>query len=225
MAVAAIYDQRYWVTGCILVLLSLVTGLPALAQVSCGDPPKDVPAYIQEQLKGDAEGRAQALTRILGGLEIKGSVDASRTELYEQHRNLDQHQIDMYFMWVSCQAIMADRTLTTVDKLMMWTQVRSAFGSSTTGDARPTRNPNALYQYGDAVADVQGAVISQANGTVTFQTVHTAGKADPTREVEYQDWVLACPDLPAPNANQIVGQFSGMLVGETCHIIRKATTS
>jgi hypothetical protein len=223
--VATIFGVRYWATRFIVTLLVLIADLPAWAQVSCGDPPKDVPVYIQEQLKGDAEGKAQALTRVLGGLEIKGSVDASRTELYEQHRNLDQHQIDMYFMWVSCQAIMADRTLTTADKLKMWTQVRSAFGSSTIGDARPIRNPNAFYQYGEAVADVQGAVISQANGTVTFQIVHTTGKADPTRDVEYQDWVLTCPDLPAPKANEIVGQFSGTLVGEACRIVRKATTS
>jgi hypothetical protein len=225
MAVATISEMRHWATGFIFVLLSLMAGLPASAQVSCGDPPKDVPAYIQEQLKGDAEGKAQALTRILGGVEVKGSVDASRTELYEQHRNLDQHQIDMYFAWVSCQTIGADRNLTTADKVEMLRKVRSAFGSSATGDARPTRNPNALYQYGDAVADVQGAVISQASGTVTFQIIHTAGKADPTREVEYQDWVLTCPNLPAPKANEVVGQFSGTLVGETCHIIRKATPS
>ena len=63
------------------------------------------------------------------------------------------------------------------------------------------RDPNALYQYGEPVADVQGAIISQANGTVTFQAVHTAGKVDPTREVEYQNWVLSCPNLPAPRPN------------------------
>ncbi len=225
MVVSAIHSQRHRIACCILGLFLLMIGFAASAQTPCGDAPKDVPAYTQEQLRGDAEGKAQALTKMLGALEIKGSVDASRTELYEQHRNLDQHQIDMYFMWVSCQAIMADHTLSTGDKLKIWTQVRAAFGSSTTGDARPTRNPNALYQYGDAVAEVQGAVISQANGIVTIQSVRPTGKADPGREVEYQDWVLTCPDLPAPRPNVIVGQFSGLLVGETCRIIRKATTS
>jgi hypothetical protein len=84
----------------------------------------------------------------------------------------------------------------------------------------PPRNPNALYQYGEAVAEVQGAVISQANGTVTFQAIHTAGKADPSREVEYQDWVLRCPDLAAPRPG-VFGQFSGVVAGATCTIVRK----
>ena len=90
-------------------------------------------------------------------------------------------------------------------------------------DTPPTRNPNALYQYNEAVAEVQGAAASQANGTITFQFVRTTGKADPTREVEYQDWVLSCPDLPRPKPNEFVGQFMGVLAGEVCRIIRKRT--
>jgi hypothetical protein len=74
---------------------------------------------------------------------------------------------------------------------------------------------------GESVADIQGAIISQANGTVAFQTVRTAGKADPTREVEYQDWVLNCPNPPRPAPNVIVGQYVGMLVGETGRVIRE----
>jgi hypothetical protein len=40
------------------------------------------------------------------------------------------------------------------------------------------RNPNALYQYGELVADIQGASISQSSGVVFFQEVRTYGKAD-----------------------------------------------
>jgi hypothetical protein len=209
-----------WTAGVAFASLFLPS-LPAFAQDICSDAPKDVPQYIQEQLQGDVEGKAQALTKLLAGAEIKGIVNTNKTELYEQHKNLDQHQIDMYFSWVSCQAIMADKTLSTAYKLKMWMQVRSAFGPSNVSDRQPARNPNALYQYGEAVADVQGAVISQANGTVTFQTVHTAGKADPAREVEYQDWVLSCPGLPAPKPNVLVGEFSGMIIGEACNILRR----
>jgi hypothetical protein len=201
--------------------------LPAQAQqtvISCGDAPKDVPLMIQEQLKGDAEGKAQALTKMLGSAQIRGNIDTSRMELQEEHKNLDQHQIDMYYLWVSCQAIMADKGLSIADKMRLWAESRTAFSSPTPSPATvppPARDPNALYQYGEAVANVQGPVISQSSSTVTFQAVRTTGKADPTRDVEFQDWVLRCPDLPRPPPNAIVGQFIGVVAGETCSIIRK----
>jgi hypothetical protein len=85
----------------------------------------------------------------------------------------------------------------------------------------PRRNPDALYQYGEIVAEVQGAVISQANGIMTFQFLRTAGKADSDRELEFRDWVLRCPNLPRPPPNTFVGQFSGVMSGGTCTIVRK----
>jgi hypothetical protein len=100
--------------------------------------------------------------------------------------------------------------------------VARVYGATVTPSTPQSHDPNALYQYGEPVADVQGAVISQAQGMVTFQALHTAGKADPTREVEYQDWVLSCPDLPRPPPNAFVGQFSGVVAGEKCTIVRKA---
>jgi hypothetical protein len=60
--------------------------------------PKDVPLATQQQLKGDVEGQAQMLTTLLGTAQVKGAIETSRTELYEQHTNSDHHQIDMYFM-------------------------------------------------------------------------------------------------------------------------------
>ena len=89
-------------------------------------------------------------------------------------------------------------------------------------ERRSMRNPNALYQYDEKVAEVQGAVISQANGVVTFQAIRTAGKADPAREVEYQDWVLRCPNLPKPHPDVIIGQFIGVIAGAVCDIFRKS---
>ena len=84
-----------------------------------------------------------------------------------------------------------------------------------------TENAVVRARIDESVADVPGAVISQANGTVIFQMICTTGLADPTREVQYQDWMLNCPDLPRPAPNTFVGQFSGMIVGEKCSIIRK----
>jgi hypothetical protein len=84
-----------------VIALSLIC-LSARAQVSCGDASKDIPLSTQEQLRGDVEGKAQALTKLLGDAEVKGSVEASREELHQQHPNVDEFQMDMFFMWISC---------------------------------------------------------------------------------------------------------------------------
>jgi hypothetical protein len=110
----------------LLSLVAVVASFPALAQTSCGDAPKDVPLLTQEQLKGDVTGKAQTFMK-LGAAQIQGAVDASRTELYEQHKDVDKHQIDMYFMWISCKIISSDKNISTSDKMNMWFNVRSAF--------------------------------------------------------------------------------------------------
>ena len=202
------------------VLLSAYC-VPAHADAVCGLPPSQVPTMSQEQLKGDAEGKARILTKLLPGAQIKGAVDMSREELYQEHQNIDQYQINMYFMWVSCQPIMSDAKLPTAEKIRLWTEVRNAFSTPSSGNATPQHDPNALYQYDEKVGDVQGAVVSPANSVVTFEIVRPNGKADPTRNVEYQDWELSCPDLPRPGPNEIVGQFIGMVVGLRCTIIGK----
>jgi hypothetical protein len=215
-------SRRYWIAACGVVSVVALAMAPAVAQTKCGDAPKEVPLLTQEQLKGDVEGKAQVLTRLLGGAQIKGTIDTSRMELQEAHQNVDQHQIDMYFMWVSCQTINLDQTLSTTDKVRLWTEVHAAFVPSPL-TIHSARNPNAMYQYDDLIADVQGAVVSQTDSRVSFQTVRSNGKGDRTREIEYQDWVLNCPDLPRPRPNAFVGQFVGVAVGMSCSIVRKAS--
>lgn len=82
------------------------------------------------------------------------------------------------------------------------------------------RDPNSLYQYNEIFAEVQGAVIDQPNGIVTFQVINMNGKANPAHEIQYQDWDLICPDLPTPDPG-----FSGHIFitsfGLECRIVRK----
>jgi hypothetical protein len=73
------------------------------------------------------KGQAQLMTRLLSGVQIKGAIETSRTELHEQHKDVDQHQVDMYFMWVFCQTLNADKTLSTNDKLKLWEDARPSF--------------------------------------------------------------------------------------------------
>ncbi len=86
---------------------------------------------------------------------------------------------------------------------------------------QPARNPNALYQYKEMVATVQGAVVLQSQGTVSFQVIHATAQIDPTRELDYQDWVLLCPDLPKPKQG-FVGTTSTIVAGLNCRIVSRS---
>src|SRR5215831_6592888 len=141
-----------------VVVGAILLSFPAKAQISCGEATKDVPVAVQEQLKGDVEGKAQLITKMLGDAQLKGKVETSRAELHQEHRNLDQHQIDTYFMWVACQALAFDKTLSAAEKITLWKDVLTALNPRPIAVLLPTRNPNALYQYGEVVAEVQGAV-------------------------------------------------------------------
>jgi len=151
----------------------------AKAEIACGDAPKDVPITIQEQLKGDAEVKAQLFTKLLGSSQVRGAVEANRTELFETHKNLDQHQIDIYFMWVSCQAIASDKTLETATKLKLWKDVFISFRSpispelpkpepadkhgETINDNKQTSNKAVMFVYSSAISKF-GVPLSETIG-------------------------------------------------------------
>src|SRR5258706_921711 len=74
---------------------AILLSLPARAQISCGDVAKEVPLAVREELKGDVEGKAQLLTKLVGDAQLKGKIETSRTELHQEHKNLDQNQVDI----------------------------------------------------------------------------------------------------------------------------------
>jgi hypothetical protein len=109
-------------------------------------------------------------------------------------------------------------------KLTIFSSLKQVFFSSppsspSVPSSAPARDPNALYQYGEPVVEGQGGVVDQAHGIVRFQGMRTAGKADPSREFEYQDWIVRCPDLPTPRPNAFYGPYSGLVTGGTCTLI------
>jgi WD40 repeat protein len=103
----------------------------AFAQtVNCGAQPKELPPDVQEKIKGDVEGKAQLFTKLLGDAALKGTVEASKTELQQKYKDVDKAQMDRYMSWVSCQSIMQDKNLTTAEKNKLWLDLyREIIGS------------------------------------------------------------------------------------------------
>jgi WD40 repeat protein len=111
-----------WRTAAILWMsIFFCCPLAALAQtVNCGEQPKELPPDVQERIKGDVEGKAQLFTKLLGSAQLKGTVEASKTELQQKYKDVDKAQMDRYMSWVSCQSIMQDKDLTTLQKNKLW---------------------------------------------------------------------------------------------------------
>jgi WD40 repeat protein len=108
-------------TALVLSMLIFIYCPVALAQtVNCGEQPKELPPDVQEQIKGDVEGKAQLFTKLLGDAQLKGKVEASKTELQQKYKDVDKAQMDRYMSWVSCQSIMQDKELTTAQKNKLW---------------------------------------------------------------------------------------------------------
>jgi hypothetical protein len=107
----------------LLLFALFLWSFAAQAQVQCGSQPENIPPDVQQRIKGDVEGKAQIFTKLLGDLNLKGKVDASRNEVYQRFNDVDKSTIDRYMIWVSCQIIMLDRNLTTADKTKLWIDI------------------------------------------------------------------------------------------------------
>jgi hypothetical protein len=105
----------------IILWMALVVTSIAHAQVNCGPQP-DVPADVKQKLKGDVEGKAQIFTKLLGDANLKGTVETSRSEVYQKYKDLDKSQIDRYMIWISCQNIMSSQ-LTATEKAKLWIEI------------------------------------------------------------------------------------------------------
>jgi hypothetical protein len=106
-----------------LVFLAVIMFSSGLhAQVQCGSQPK-IPGDVEDQIKGDVEGKAQIFTKLLGDVNLKGTVESSKKEVYQKYKDLDKSQIDQYMIWVSCQNIMSDPKLSSSEKSKLWIEI------------------------------------------------------------------------------------------------------
>ena len=128
----------------LLIALALALSCESHAQVNCGNQPSDVPPDIQQQFQGDVEGKAAVFTKLLGDVNLKGKVDSSRSEVYQKYKNLDKSVVDRYMIWVSCQAILQDKTLAPAEKVQLWIQIYRQL--QTPSEEKKSRIPNDLFK-------------------------------------------------------------------------------
>lgn len=108
----------------ILSFLSLVA-THALGQDSsiCGTPPP----VADESLKGQIKGKAQLLTKYLGGAELTGQVETSRTEIFSKYPDAEESRWNSFFQYQVCMLIMLDKSTTSAQKLNSLKEIQREF--------------------------------------------------------------------------------------------------
>lgn len=118
--------RRTLMTG---VVLATCLYNPASAQIVCGDQPKIAATSSAEGFKADVSGKAQLLSKVLPSADINGKIDQWKTEQRQQYKDLDQHELTFYWVWVSCQMIATSKEMTAAQKTEQWNKVHAAFST------------------------------------------------------------------------------------------------
>ncbi len=100
----------------LLVAAASFGAIIALSQsvqaLDCGD----VPPVADEDLKGEIEGKAQFLSRFLGDSELSGNLETARSDIFSKYPNADAARTNAYFLYVMCESIFSDYSMSEEEK-------------------------------------------------------------------------------------------------------------
>ena len=93
-----------------VIIAMMLCSVPTLADTYlCGDPPP----LANEKLKGEVRGKAQFLSRFLGGAEVGGQIENTREEVLSKYPNADRAVFHLMLLYQTCVFLMQDDTLST----------------------------------------------------------------------------------------------------------------
>ncbi|WP_156947078.1 hypothetical protein [Bradyrhizobium sp. WSM3983] len=169
--------HRYYFT-----LLAVFVSTTAQAQhLTCGKPPEfDNRLQNVETLKGDLTGKAQALVRLLGSVELSGKIESERRELYKSSDAAEAARSDAYLAYIFCVALMDDRKLSAVDKIKLIQEFRRPL--------LPAIPPPVVDLTPDVTTAAQTQVFLQSFVGQVKYSVSNLGWADDMTNVEYSLW-------------------------------------
>src|SRR5689334_6543898 len=84
----------------------------AQAQPSCGEPPR----VDDLTLKGDLEGKAQFLSKLVGDADLKGKIEAARTDIFSKYPKAGEAHSDAYLEYMFCSFVLSDPKLSSQEK-------------------------------------------------------------------------------------------------------------
>jgi hypothetical protein len=95
--------------------------------LDCGKPP-ELPLKSQEteKLKGELEGKAQMLSRLIGNADLKGAVETERNTLFQSADQVLAAWQANYLSYVFCASVMSDKSLSVEKRIDAWRQFQQA---------------------------------------------------------------------------------------------------
>lgn len=121
--------MRYIFLGIFALLLS---ALPSYAQdtSSCGPPPsEDVLKDVSSRTKTEIEGKAQAISKLVGSADLGGAIEIQRRSLYQTSDKSEAIRYDRYLAYVTCLLIMKDTSSPLKDKVDAIQKLRQPISS------------------------------------------------------------------------------------------------
>jgi hypothetical protein len=103
-----------------LALVAVVAGARVAAgqTLDCPAPPQlPVQSQEDEKIKGELQGKAQFLTRMLANGNFQGAVEAERKTIYQSVTGLQAAWQAAYLTYLFCSTVMSDKTLSSQQKL------------------------------------------------------------------------------------------------------------
>lgn len=156
----------------------------AQAQPSCGDPPR----VDDQTLKGDLEGKARFLSSLVGDANLKGQIEAARTDIFSKYPNAGATRSDAYLEYMFCSFVLSDPKLPSLEKFRAIQEFRQLASqplpsppqASTRGEQSPAviNRGDTNIGYGAAPAPA-GAPRSAPDQAPSAGSVRTEGNQSP----------------------------------------------
>ena len=95
------------------VLLIISNSIRAQDASTCGN----APPVANETLKGDIRGKAELLSKFIGGSELSGKIETTRTEIFSKYPEAETSRWNAFFQFQVCVLVMSDKSKTQAQKL------------------------------------------------------------------------------------------------------------
>jgi hypothetical protein len=103
-----------------LMLVAMLAGMRVVSAepLNCGTPPQlPVQSQEDEKIKGELLGQAQFLSRLIGGGNLKGAVEAEHHTIYQSADAIQAAWQSAYLSYLFCSTVMSDNSLSSQEKL------------------------------------------------------------------------------------------------------------
>jgi hypothetical protein len=109
----------------------LLEGTHALAQPApnpCGKTPEyDRATQASEQSKVDAKGKAEALSKFFGSVELSAQIQKDKSTIFQNPNEAEASRSFAYYQYVVCVMIFQDGTLDLQRRISVWRDAQQSF--------------------------------------------------------------------------------------------------